>query len=262
MEALLSRGCERICLYSRGEYAQFLMRQEFGEDSRLRWFVGDVRDLDRLRRAMQGADTVISAAALKRIETAFYNPDEVVKTNVIGTMNTIDAAAAAGVRSVVLVSTDKAAVPCSVYGFSKAMAESLVLAANNARGAGGPVYSVCRFGNVWCSTGSIVPKWRALIAGGATSVPVTDPECTRFFMRRDEAASLVLDTAFGAGGRLAIPDLPAYRIGDLAEAMDVRMDVTTLPDFEKRHETMDGVKTSKDARRMTVDELREALKAV
>ncbi len=259
----LDLGAQRICIYSRGEYAQHLMREEFGDDARLRWFVGDVRDQQRLARAMDGVDTVIAAAALKRIETSYYNPDEVVKTNVVGTMNTIEAAQACGVRKVVLVSTDKAAVPCSVYGFSKATAESLMLAANNARGANGPLYSVCRFGNVWCSTGSIVPRWRALLAAGVTTVPVTDPDCTRFFMRIEAAAELVYRTAESqAGGELAIPTLPAYRVGDLAEAMGVSVRVTGLPEFEKKHETMDGVTTSAQARRMTVDELRLALKEV
>lgn len=256
----LELGAERICIYSRGEYQQHLMRTEFQDNPKLRWLIGDCRDRDRLCRAMQGIDTVIAAAALKRIETAFYNPAEVVKTNVIGMMNTIEAAELAGVRKVVLVSTDKAANPCSVYGFSKAMAESLMLAANNARGATGPLYSVARFGNVWCSTGSIVPRWRAMIAEGAKVVPVTDPDCTRFFMRRDQAAELVYHTAASnIGGELAIPSLPAYRVGDLAEAMGVGYMVTGLPDFEKMHETMDGITASDTARRMSVEELKEEL---
>ena len=255
----LNRGAERICIYSRGEYAQALMRQEF-DDDRLRFLIGDVRDQPRLLRAMEDIDTVISAAALKRIETSFYNPDEVVKTNVIGTMNTIDAAKIAGVRKVVLVSTDKAAIPKSVYGFSKATAEALVLAANNMSGANGPAYSVCRFGNVWCSTGSIVPKWRAMIAAGEKVVPVTDPECTRFFMRIEEAAKLVYREAeSSSGGRTVIPDLPAYQVADLAEAMGVGILISGLPDFEKAHETMDGITHSNEVRRMTVDELRREL---
>lgn len=259
----LDMGADRVCIYSRGEYAQHLMREQFKNDSRLRFFVGDCRDQQRLQRAMEGVDTVISAAALKRIETSYYNPEEVVKTNVMGTMNTIEAARAAGVRKVVLVSTDKAAVPASIYGFSKATAEALMLAENNARGATGPLFSVCRFGNVWCSTGSIVPKWRALIAAGAKTVPVTDPDCTRFFMRIEAAADLVYRTAASNdGGELAIPTLPAYRVGDLAEAMGVGVEVSGLPDFEKKHETMDGITTSADARRMTIAELRKELEHV
>lgn len=258
----MNRGATRICIYSRGEFAQHLMREEFKDDYRLRWFIGDVRDSERLQRAMHGVDTVIAAAALKRIETAHYNPDEVVKTNVIGIMNTIESAQRAGARKMVLVSTDKAANPCSVYGQSKAMAEALVMAANNTTGEGGTSFSVCRFGNVWGSTGSIVPKWRALIAAGAIRVPVTDPSCTRYFMRQTEAANLIYKTAIDMTGKIVTPDLPAYSIGDLAQAMVVSMDVCGLPAFEKHHETMDGVTTSQSARRMTVEELRKELQNV
>jgi len=256
----LNQGAVRVCIFSRGEYQQHLMREWFCDDYRLRWMIGDVRDKDRLRRAMQGVDVVIHAAALKRIETAHYNPDEVIKTNVSGTMNMLEGAEASGVRKVVLVSTDKAANPKSVYGLSKATAESLVIAANNMRSAKGPTYSVCRFGNVWCSTGSIVPRWRALIAAGAKAVPVTDPECTRFFMRLEEAAALVYREAMlPDGGRTVIPGLPAYRVSDLAEAMGVEIRVTGLPQFEKEHETMDGITHSNEVRRMSVDELRAEL---
>jgi UDP-N-acetylglucosamine 4,6-dehydratase/5-epimerase len=256
----LNRGVERVCIYSRGEYAQALMRERFNDDPRLRFFIGDIRDKDRLARAMQGIDTVIAAAALKRIETSHYNPDEVVKTNVIGMINTIEAAQIAGVRKVVLVSTDKAAVPQSIYGYSKATAEALMLSANHSRGEHGPLYSVCRFGNVWCSTGSIVPRWREMIAKGQMVVPVTDPDCTRFFMRIEEAADLVYRTAQSeTGGELAIPDLPAYRVGDLAKAMGVFMNVTGLPNFEKKDETMDGIINSSMVRRMSVDELIQEL---
>lgn len=261
--AALGAVAERVCIYSRDEAKHAAMAQEFGNDARLRFFLGDIRDADRLARAMRGVDVVIAAAALKRIETCFYNPAEVVKTNIVGTMNTIEAAELAGVRKVVLVSTDKAANPVSIYGQSKATAEGLMLAANNSRGANGPLFSVCRFGNVWCSTGSIVPRWRAMISAGAKRVPVTDPDCTRYFMRIEDAARLVHDTASTPdGGELSIPDLPAYRVGDLAEAMGVGVDVIGLPDFEKRHETMDGVTHSDAARRMSIDELKEALNAV
>lgn len=257
VKELFKRGAKRICLYSRGEYAQAVMRQEFSDDPRLRWFIGCVRDKERLRRAMDGIDTVIAAAALKRIETAHYNPDELLKTNVIGTMNTVEAAKDSGVRKVVLVSTDKASSPISAYGLSKALAECLVLAANNTVGSGGTKFSVCRFGNVWGSTGSIGPRWKALIASGVDVVPVTLPECTRFFMRQDEAARLVIDTAqTDAHGEIAIPELPAYRVADLAEAMGVRIDVRGLPEFEKLHEEMSRQHQSDKARRMTVDELR------
>lgn len=256
----LDRGVERICIYSRGEYAQHLMRMEFGNDSRLRWLIGDVRDLDRMEEAMQGVDVVVHAAALKRIEVGFYNPEEMYKTNIIGTLNVIAAARRSGVSKVVGLSSDKAANPVSAYGISKAAAECAILSANNTRGADGPIYSAVRYGNVWKSTGSVVPTWEKLIASGIRSVPVTDPECTRYFMRRSEAVKLVMDTIDTMqGGELNIPQLPAYRLGDLAEAMQVEIVVNGLSEFEKRHETMDGVTDSSTARRMTVEELREEL---
>lgn len=250
---------ERICIYSRGEHAQAQMREELGDDPRLRFLIGDVRDRDRLRRAMSGCDVVVHAAALKRIEVGFYNPLEMVKTNVGGAVNVIEAAQDAGVDRVVALSSDKAYQPVSAYGHSKAMAECLLLAANNTVAAGGPRFAVCRYGNVWCSNGSVAPRWRAMIARGARIVPVTDPDATRFFMRMDEAVDLVLDTIERMPAEPAIPDLPAYRLGDLAEAMGVAMDVKGMPVWEKLSESMGPGTSSDKARRMSVAELRIAL---
>ena len=245
----------RICIYSRGEHAQAAMREKFN-DARLRFFIGDVRDQRRLERAMRGCDVVVHAAALKRIEACHYNPGEMVKTNVVGAMNVIEAAHDAGVRKVVALSSDKAYQPVSAYGQSKALAESLFLNQPNSD----TVYACVRYGNVWASTGSLVPIWRELIAQGAKSVPVTDPNCTRFYMTRDEAVSLVLNTVDTMrGGELAIPDLPAYRIGDVAEAMRVGMDMRGLNHWEKKHESMGPSQSSEFARRMTIADLREAL---
>lgn len=260
VRAALSAGAERVCIYSRDEHKQADMREAFGDDQRLRWLIGDVRDRDRLRKAMQAVELVVHAAALKRVEVGVMNPTEMKKTNVDGTENVIEAATYAGVHRVIYISTDKAYQPCSPYGYSKATAEAHVLAANNERGANGPRFSACRYGNVWGSTGSVVPKWRRLIVGGATSVPVTDPDCTRFFMTRDQAVQLVIDTAnCMRGGELVIPDLPAYRLGDLAEAMGVEMDVRGLPKTEKKDESMGPNHCSADAPRMSITELREAL---
>jgi len=224
-------------------------------------FIGDIRDRDRLRRAMEDIEVTIHAAALKRIEVGFYNPVEISKTNIGGAANVIEAAHDAHVQKVVALSTDKVYQPISPYGTSKAFAESLFLAANNARGQYGPIFAVCRYGNIWCSTGSVVPTWRKMLAEGAEVVPVTDPDCTRFFMTIDEAVSLVLTTAETMqGGEIAIPTLPAYRLGDLAEAMGAKMRVTGLPSFEKLHESMAEGNSSDKARRMSIAELREALK--
>ena len=257
---VLAMGAERVCIYSRGEYSQHLMRQEFGDDSRLRFFIGCVKDADRLEEAMHGVDLVVHAAALKRIEVGFYNPDQMFATNIDGTRSVIQAAKRAGVKKVVGLSSDKAFEPKSAYGLSKAGSECLILSANNTRGANGPRFAAVRYGNVWCSTGSIIPIWRSMIAAGATSLPVTNPDCTRFFMRLDQAVDLVLDTAENMqGGELAIPDLPAYRVGDLAEAMGMPVRVTGLSDFEKLHESMGPGNSSDKARRMSIGELKEAL---
>lgn len=264
--------CDRICIYSRGEHSQAAMRDEFNNDSRLRFLVGDVRDKDRLRRAFTSVDTVIHAAALKRIEVGLSNPVEMCRTNIDGSINVIEASHDAGVKSVVYLSTDKAWNPISAYGQSKALSESLFMAANNTMPIDGARFIVTRYGNVFNSCGSIVPRWRALIAAGATSVPVTDPDCTRFFMWDHEAVDLVLK-AVGQLWRAReypsnprqpalIPELPAYRVGDLAEAMGVDMDVRGLPSWEKKHEGMTDENTSDIARRMSVEELKEALSRV
>ena len=245
------------------------MRAEM-PDLRLRWFIGDVRDKDRLIRAMEGCELVIHAAALKRIELAQYCPDELIKTNVIGSMNVVEAAAHRSVldrslhpRKVLLISSDKAYQPVSAYGQTKALAESLFLTANNIY-PHGPRYSVVRYGNVWKSTGSVVNIWQKQMADDKP-ITITNSECTRFFMTIDQAVSLVLDAADEmTGGELKIPDLPAYKLGDLILA--VRNEEmfawceSGLPKWEKLHESMDDRHCSLDARRMSVQELEEALK--
>lgn len=281
----LSLGASRVCIYSRNEYAQHLMRNEFCDDPRLRWLIGDVRDEARLCRAMDGVDTVIHAAALKRVEVGEYCPDELIKTNIDGAMNVISAAMDAGVQNVVALSTDKAAAPYNAYGASKLMAEKLFLAANNMRGASGPRFGVTRYGNVSGSTGSVIPIWRKLLSDGK-KLTVTNPEATRFWMTVDEAVDLVLWTV----GKewLVVPDLPAYRVADLAEAIGGETETVGMRDGEKKHEAMisehemhefvsvDGYfvrgtngrfllpvpLTSDRARRMTVKEIREKLASV
>jgi len=262
VKRLLENGCERICVYSRGEYAQATMRAQFDNDARLRWFIGDVRDQQRLELAMERVAAVIHAAALKRIEVGARQPGEMVKTNVVGSQNVIEAARRAGVAKCLLISSDKAFEPVSPYGQTKALAESLFLTANDIY-PHGPRFAVVRYGNVWNSTGSIVPTWKGLIAAGAIAVPVTNPDCTRFFMRLDEAVTLVLGTlAVMRGGEIEVPTLPAYRVADLAAAFDMPMQVDEMPKWEKQNESMaDGLR-SDQARRMSVDELRAELAGV
>lgn len=254
---------DRICIYSRGEAKQAEMRDHFGDDERLRFFIGDIRNKDRLRVAMCGINDVIHAAALKRIETCFYNSSEVVQTNVIGTLNVIEAAAAESVDRVVTLSSDKAYKSISIYGHSKAMAESITLSANHTYGEYGPKYSAVRYGNIINSTLSVIPKWRNAILAGK-EIYITDPDCTRFSMLQEEAVQLVLDTLEKMPpDKPAIPILSAYRVGDMAEAMGIKNpNIIGLPIFEKLHEGMEDGNYSNTARRLTIAELKEILKNV
>lgn len=261
---------KRICIYSRDEWKQAQMKADIPDpDLRLRFFIGDVRDEDRLRRAMEGVDTVIHGAALKRIEVARYNPIELCKTNIIGTINVVQASADAGVKKAVLLSTDKACNPCSAYGWSKAMAENIFVSANESTRAGGPIFAVTRYGNVAGSTGSVIPIWKNIIKNwdddslAIPIVPVSDPDATRFWMWPNEAVWLVAQTiATMVGGETVTPDLPAFRLGDLAQAMGASMNITGLGEYEKRHESMRDGQSSETARRLTISELQRMLRDV
>jgi UDP-N-acetylglucosamine 4,6-dehydratase len=258
IDELLRRKVQRICVYSRGEYRQHALRTKFPE-SCLRWFIGDVRDVDRLRRAMFGIDTVIHAAALKRIEVGEYNPSEMFATNIQGSQNVLDAAEYAGVKRAVLVSSDKAYQPVSPYGISKAAAEALFR-----RHSGRLETCVVRYGNVAGSTGSVIPMWRDIQG----VVRVTDPTCTRFWMSREQAVEFVLVAAeltynYAPPREVRIPTaLPAFRLMDLATAMNKEYTVTGLPEHEKLHEAMGPGLSSDQTRRMTVNEIKEALRSV
>jgi UDP-N-acetylglucosamine 4,6-dehydratase len=208
---------------------------------------------------MEGIDLVVHAAALKRVEVGEYDSSEMVKTNVMGAMNVIEAATTAGVQRVVALSSDKACEPMNCYGATKLVSEKLFLAANNSRGANGPIFSVVRYGNVSGSTGSVIPTWRRSLEKGHM-VTLTDPECTRYWMTLDQAVALVMYTANSMrGGELVIPELPAYRLGDLAEALGVTYMLTGLGAGEKHHESMRPGESSDMARRMSVDELKREL---
>lgn len=288
---------DRICIFSRGEAAQAAMRADFGETDlkRLRWFIGDVRDEARLIKAMHGVEDVVHAAALKRVEVGEYNPDEMVKTNVLGAMNVIRAAEVNGVRRLVALSSDKACAPLNTYGASKLLAEKLFLAAGVIRREIGPIITVVRYGNVSGSTGSVIPIWRQALKQNQPLV-ITDPDCTRFWMDVQDAVGLVLwALTYGVGGELVVPNLPAYRLGDLLQAMtDIAPLNVGLRPGEKVDEVMispdeatgfglasgdadywvkGGLKnvtgnsierglSSRTARRMSVDELRVRLEKV
>lgn len=209
----------RVVIFSRDELKQSEMRSAFGHDARLRWFLGDVRDLERLRRAMHGVDYVVHAAALKQVDTAEYNPIEYVKTNVIGSQNVIEASLDSGVRKVVALSTDKASSPINLYGATKLTADKLFVAANNYGAAYDTKFSVVRYGNVMGSRGSVIPLFRSLRDQGRP-IPVTDTRMTRFWISLTQAVEFVADSfKMMAGGELYVPRIPSMRIVDLVEAL-------------------------------------------
>jgi len=248
----------RLCIFSRGEFQQAMMRREFhGLDPtcKMRWFIGDIRDRERLARAMEGIDLVIHAAALKRVEVGEYNPTEMVKTNVLGAMNLVEAAHEARVKKLIAISSDKACMPVNTYGASKMMMEKIVLGAQATRSSRGPIYAVARYGNVAGSTGSVIPIWRSMIqkfnegapnvvplhAGGgrAPRVPLTARGCTRFWMFVDQAVDLVLWTADNMeGGELVVPVLDSYVLEDLAVALGAEPYITEMGPGEKYNELM------------------------
>lgn len=235
----------RVVVFSRDELKQHEMRASF-TDSRLRWFLGDIRDRDRLNRAMHGVDTVVHAAALKQVDTAEYNPFEFVKTNVLGSQNVIDAAIDAGVKRVVALSTDKASSPINLYGATKLTADKLFIAGNHYAQAHATKMAVVRYGNVMGSRGSVIPYFRSLIAQGK-SLPITDPRMTRFWITIDQAVRFVTDSLeMMTGGELYVPKIPSMRIVDLVEALAPghATHVVGVRPGEKLHEEMISIEDS------------------
>ena len=231
----------RLVIYSRDELKQFEMSQEFSpaKHKALRYFIGDIRDEDRLRRALEGVEVVVHAAALKQVPAAEYNPFECIKTNVLGAQNMIEACLDSGVKDVVALSTDKAAAPINLYGATKLCSDKLFTAANNITGSRDLRFSVVRYGNVMGSRGSVVPFFLALRASGF--FPITDPAMTRFNISLDEGVQMVmwaLDNAMG--GEIFVPKIPSYRILDLAEAIgpECEIKVVGIRPGEKLHEEM------------------------
>ncbi len=230
----------RVIIFSRDELKQFEMAQEFNSPQ-MRYFIGDVRDPERLQQAMRGVDFVIQAAALKQVPAAEYNPMECIKTNVHGAENVIKAAIAAGIEKVMALSTDKAANPINLYGATKLASDKLFVAANNMVGYEKTRFAVVRYGNVVGSRGSVVPFFEKLIAEGATSLPITDTRMTRFWITLQEGVDFVIrNFARMHGGEIFVPKIPSVRITDLAEAMAPGMptNVIGIRPGEKLHETM------------------------
>ncbi|HEV7232747.1 MAG TPA: UDP-N-acetylglucosamine 4,6-dehydratase (inverting) [Sphingorhabdus sp.] len=231
----------RLVIFSRDELKQFEMAQEFSEAKYpfLRYFIGDVRDAERVRRAMEGTDTVIHAAALKQVPAAEYNPFECIKTNVIGAQNIIEACLDAGVQRVVALSTDKAAAPVNLYGATKLCSDKLFIAANNIRGARDVRFSVVRYGNVMGSRGSVIPFFLGRRNDGA--LPITDPAMTRFNISLDGGVDLVMWALNNAeGGEILVPKIPSYRVTDVATAIapSAEQQIIGIRPGEKIHEEM------------------------
>ena len=232
---------ERVVVYSRDELKQYDMGQKFPveEHGALRYFIGDVRDQDRLRRALEGIDIVVHAAALKQVPAAEYNPFECIKTNVLGAQNLIEACLDSGVSRVVALSTDKAAAPINLYGATKLCSDKLFIAANNIRGHRDLRFSVVRYGNVMGSRGSVIPYFLARRKAGV--FPITDPLMTRFNITLQEGVEMVLWTIENAlGAEIFVPKIPSYRILDVAAAVgpECATPIVGIRPGEKIHEEM------------------------
>lgn len=232
---------QRLVVYSRDELKQFEMEQHFRSRQYpgLRYFIGDVRDKDRLRRALEGVDYVIHAAALKQVPTAEYNPFEAIKTNVFGAQNVIEASLDTGVQRVVALSTDKAAAPINLYGATKLCSDKLFTAANNIRGARDIRFSVVRYGNVMGSRGSVIPFFVARRGSGV--LPITDANMTRFNITLQAGVDMVLWSLENAvGGEMFVPKIPSYRILDMAKAIGPECEtrIVGIRPGEKIHEEM------------------------
>jgi UDP-N-acetylglucosamine 4,6-dehydratase/5-epimerase len=244
---------ERLIIFSRDELKQFEMSQRFNIHKYpcIRYFLGDVRDKDRLMRAFHGVDYVIHAAALKQVPAAEYNPDEFIKTNILGAMNITEAALNTNVKKVIALSTDKACNPINLYGATKLCSDKLFIAANAYRPIGREkLFSVVRYGNVVGSRGSVVPFFKERVKTGV--LPITDPRMTRFWITLDQGVHFVLKVLeLAKGGEIFVPKIPSMKITDLASAIgpDCRQDIVGIRPGEKIHETLIG----EDEGRYTAD---------
>jgi len=233
----------RLVIYSRDEMKQWEMARLFKDDDRVRFFIGDVRDKDRLNRALNGVDYVVHAAATKIVPTAEYNPFECVKTNVLGAMNVIDASIDCGVKCVVALSTDKASSPSSLYGATKLTSDKLFIAGNSYTGGENTRFSVVRYGNVMGSRGSVIPLFLNMVDNGEQSLPITDERMTRFMISLEQGVDLVWH-AFEdmVGGEIYVKKIPSMKVTDLANVIspDTKQQVVGMRPGEKLHEQMIG----------------------
>ena len=231
---------KKVIVFSRDELKQFEMQQKFFSEE-MRYFIGDVRDGERLKQAMRGVDYVVHAAALKQVPAAEYNPMECIKTNINGAQNVIQAALENNVKKVVALSTDKAANPINLYGATKLVSDKLFVAANNIAGGLETHFSVVRYGNVVGSRGSVVPFFEKLLSQGVSELPITDLRMTRFWITLDQGVDFVFKAFLRMqGGEIFIPKIPSSRIVDLAEAIAPKIGhkVVGIRPGEKLHEIM------------------------
>lgn len=231
----------KIIIYSRDELKQYEMSQEYSRESGMRYFIGDVRDASRLKKAMNGVDYVIHAAALKHVPIAEYNPMECIKTNIMGAQNVIDAALENHVEKVIALSTDKAANPVNLYGATKLASDKLFVAANNLTGMNDIKFSVVRYGNVIGSRGSVVPFFKKLIDEGVTKLPITDDKMTRFLITLNQGVEFVIKNFERMqGGEIFVPKIPSMKITDLAKALapELPHEIIGIRPGEKLHEIM------------------------
>jgi len=237
-----SPNIKRLVIYSRDELKQFEMAQEFPKSKYdgIRYFIGDVRDKDRFKRACEGIDYIVHAAALKQVPAAEYNPMEFIKTNILGAQNIIDVALDSGVKKVVALSTDKAAAPINLYGATKLVSDKLFIAANNMKGKRDISFSVVRYGNVLGSRGSVIPFFLKQKKTGI--LPITDPEMTRFNISLRQGVDIVVIHALehAIGNELFVPKIPSYKITDVANAIcpDCKQEIVGIRPGEKLHEEM------------------------
>jgi len=246
-ELLTNHAPDRVVVFSRDELKQYDMRTEWAGEDRLRFFLGDIRDRDRLLLALQGVDFVVHAAALKQVDTAEYNPMEYVKTNILGSENVIRASMLAGTKKVIALSTDKASSPANLYGATKLTADRLFVSSNHYAPAGGTRLAVVRYGNVMASRGSVIPLFLGLQEAGRP-LPITDFRMTRFWITLREAVGFVLNCLQDMqGGEIFVPRIPSVRITDIAEAVapDAQTVEIGIRPGEKLHEEMIS---SEDAR--------------
>lgn len=247
LERILEKyDVKKIIVYSRDEYKQDLLKKYISfkypeKISRVRFFIGDVRDRDRLYRATKGVDYIVHTAALKQVPTCEYNPFEAIKTNIYGAQNIIDAALDNKVKKVVALSTDKAVNPINLYGGTKLVSDKLFIAANAYSGENNTTFSIVRYGNVAGSRGSVIPFFKSIIEGGIREIPITDERMTRFFISLDEGVDLVVKALLESkGGETYISKIPSFKIVDLAKAMleNCKFNNVGIREGEKLHEVM------------------------